>query len=271
MSWTLTNAIALLLIPPGCLLLLAGIGGLLALRRPRLGKGLVWLALLLLYALSTQYASDRLLHALEPAPSDPLASSGAGAIVVLGGGSYFAAPEYGSDTVKPETLARLRYAAYLQRATGKPVLVAGGHPDGIPTAEAVLMKIALNRDFQVPVAWVEDKSDNTLENAYFSRPMLDAAGIRRIWLVTHAWHMRRAKMAFENAGFSVVAAPTGFATSYKLTVLSFLPRADAPRNSSRFFHEIIGIAWYRLKFLLGARPATRISAKGNHESSGQVA
>ncbi|MBX9810113.1 MAG: YdcF family protein [Burkholderiales bacterium] len=251
MNWTLINAIALLLIPPGCLLLLAGIGWVLAFRRPRLGKSLIWLALIALYLLSTQYVSDRLLQALEPVPDNPLASHGVQAIVVLGGGTYFAAPEYGTDTVKPETLARLRYAAQLHRASGKPILVTGGNPEGNSIAEAVLMKAVLNRDFQVPVAWIEGKSDNTLENARLSRLMLDAAGIRRIWLVTHAWHMPRAKMAFENAGFGVVPAPTEFATSYKLSVLSFLPRAEALRNSSRFFHEVIGIAWYRLKFLAG--------------------
>lgn len=251
MNWTLTNAVALLLIPPGCLLLLAGIGWLLALRRPHLGQGLIWLALIVFYVLSTRYVSDYLLQTLEPTPGNPLADSSARAIVVLGGGIYFAAPEYGADTVKPQTLARLRYAAHLHRATQKPILVTGGNPEGNPFAEAMLMKTALNRDFQVPVAWVEDRSDNTLENARLSRLMLNTAGIGHILLVTHAWHMPRAKLAFENAGFTVIPAPMGFATSYKLTALSFLPDAEALWNSSRFFHEIIGIAWYRLKFLLG--------------------
>ena len=249
MNWILTNAIALLLIPPGCLLLLAGIGGFVARRRPRLGKTLIWLALLALYVLSTQYVSERMIKTLESAPGRPLADTGAQAIVVLGGGTYFAAPEYGTDTVRPEVLARLRYAAHLYRATRKPILVTGGTPQGNPIAEATLMKTLLNLDFHVPVMWVEAKSDNTGENARFSYQLLSAAGIHRIWLVTHAWHMPRARMSFENAGFSVVPAPMEFATSYKLTVLSFLPDAVALRDSSRFFHEIIGIAWYRLKFL----------------------
>jgi len=249
MNWILTNAVALLLIPPGCLLLLAGIGGLVALRRPRLGKSLIGLALIALYLLSTQYVSERLVQTLEPAPGHPLTDTGAQAIVVLGGGIYYAAPEYGTDTVKPEVLARLRYAAHLYRATGKPILVTGGTPQGNSTAEAALMKTVLNQDFQVPVMWVEAKSDNTGENARLSYRLLSAAGIHRIWLVTHAWHMPRARMSFESAGFSVVPAPTEFVTSYKLTALSFLPDAGALRDSSRFFHEIIGIAWYRLKLL----------------------
>lgn len=251
MNWTVTNTIALLLMPPGNLLLLSAVGWVIAFRRPRLGKSLVWLALIALYVLSTPYVSGRLLQMLEPVPGHPLADNSAQAIIVLGGGIYSAAPEYGADTVPSAVLVRLRYAAHLHRATQKPILVTGGSPDGTPTAEAVLMKAVLNQDFQVPVMWVEDKSNTTLENARLSYRILDAAGIRRIWLVTHAWHMPRAKVTFEHAGFSVVAAPTEFATGLQSTVLSFLPDARALADSSKFFHETIGIAWYRLKFLLG--------------------
>ncbi|MDP1718423.1 MAG: YdcF family protein [Burkholderiales bacterium] len=251
MEWMMTNAVALLILPPGILLLLSAIGALLALRHPRLGRSLVGLAMIALYVLSTQFAADRLLHTLEPVAGNPLADHTTQAIVVLGGGTYFAAPEYGADTVQSEVLPRLRYAAHLHRTSGKPILVTGGNPEGNATAEAVLMKRVLTQDFQVPVMWVEDKSDNTLQNARMSRLMLEAAGIRRVLLVTHAWHMPRAKLAFEHAGFSVVPAATGFATSYQLTALQFLPSADALRDSSRFFHEVIGMAWYRLKFAAG--------------------
>ncbi len=251
MEWTITNAIALLLLPPGVLLLLAATGALLALRRPRLGHGLVWLAMIALYVLSTRFAADQLMYTLEPEAGNPLTDPTTQAIVVLGGGTYFAAPEYGADTVKSDVLSRLRYAAHLHRASRKPILVTGGTPEGNATAEAVLMQRVLTQDFQMPVAWIEDKSDNTLQSARLSRLMLEATGVRRILLVTHAWHMPRAKLAFEHAGFSVVPAATGYTTHYRMTVLQFLPSAGALRDSSRFFHEIIGMAWYRLKFAAG--------------------
>ena len=47
---------------------------------------------------------------------------------MLGGGVDYGAPEYGGNTVVSSTLVRLRYAARLYRATGKPVLVSGGDP-----------------------------------------------------------------------------------------------------------------------------------------------
>lgn len=247
--WELTNALASLLIPPGCLLLIAGYGLILSRRRPRAGKVLISLSMLALYGLSTDYAADRLLQALEPEPRDPLVDRRGQAIVVLGGGKYFSAPEYGgSDTVKGPTLVRLRYAARLHHVTGKPILVTGGSPEGSATAEATAMKIVLENEFKSPVRWTENSSNNTLDNARFSRHVLSASGVRSIYLVTHGWHMPRATLAFEHAGFAVIPAPTGFTTSYKLTILDFMPRAFALFKSSRFMHEILGIAWYRLKF-----------------------
>jgi len=250
-EWLITNAVAALLAPPGSLLLLAAVGALVAVRRHRLGRALVALSLVALYALSTAFVADGLLGLLEPAPRDPLADKDGQAIVVLGGGTYFSAPEYGQDTVSPGTLVRLRYAAQLHRVLAKPVLVTGGAPQGNPRSEAGLMKQVLEADFHVSVQWMEQGSNNTLENARLSYSILGAAGVRRIYLVTHAWHMPRAKRAFERAGFAVIPAPTGYTTRYELTALDFLPEADALYRSNRFFRESIGIGWYHLRVLLG--------------------
>jgi uncharacterized SAM-binding protein YcdF (DUF218 family) len=251
MELLITNGIAALLLPPGSLVLLAAVGALLAPWRPRLGRMLVVLSFVALCALSTRFVADVLLETLEPVPRDPLADTSGQAIVVLGGGTYFSAPEYARDTVSSGTLVRLRYAAHLHRALGKPVLVTGGAPHGNATSEADQMRQVLSHDFRVPVEWAEQGSNNTLENARLSYRLLGAAGVRRIYLVTHALHMPRARLAFERAGFAVVPAPTGYSTRYRLTVLDFLPSADALSRSSQFFHETIGIGWYHLRIAIG--------------------
>lgn len=251
MEWLITNAIAAFLVPPGSLLLLAAIGGLVALRRPRLGRSLVALSLIVLYLLSTSFLADELRKTLEPAPRDPLADKSGQAIVVLGGGTYFSAPEYARDTVSSAALVRLRYAAHLHRALRKPVLVTGGAPQGNPVSEAEHMKQALESDFRVSVQWTEQASNNTLENARLSYRLLSAAGVKRIYLVTHAWHISRAQLAFERSGFSVIPAPTGYTTRHEVTVLDFLPNASALSRSRDFFHEWIGGGWYHLRIAIG--------------------
>ena len=246
-TWLITNMLTSWLIPPGCLLLLAAWGGWCLRKHPRSGAALLGLSLAALWALSMPWFARTLLQAIEPEPADPLRAPPAQAIVVLGGGKYHAAPEYGADTVSEATLVRLRYAARLQHQTGKPVLVSGGSPEGGPPSEAQVMKAVLENEFKVPVTWAETTSNNTLENARASRAILAPLGIARIYLITHAWHMPRAQRVFARAGFEVVPAPTHFATRFRLTARDFMPHAAALHDSSHFFHEILGLAWYRLK------------------------
>lgn len=248
MSWFITNLVSAFLLPPLSLLLVASLGLWLWHKRPLIARLLLTASVVLLWLLSTPYIAEALLHDLEGEPyvtdtKKPLAD----VIVVLGGGTYFHAPEYGADTVDHATLERLRFAAKLQRETGRPILVTGGAPLGNSLPEAELMKQVLEREFNVPVRWAEGASDNTLENARLSRQLLKQEGISRIYLVTHAWHMPRAVMAFQSAGFQVIPAPTAYTTRYQTDLLAFVPNANALRDSRIFLHELIGMFWYQLK------------------------
>lgn len=252
--WQLTNAVAALLIPPGGLLVLLGLGLWLSRRWPRVGRSLAVAAAAALYLLSTPLAGDALLRWWEtpPAPATDLGpDSGARAIVVLGGGIYGNAPEYGGDTVHAMALERLRYAALLQRRNRLPLLVSGGNPAADGSDEAQTMRRTLEQDFGVPVRWSENRSLNTLGNARLSRELLAREGIDRILLVTHAWHMPRARLAFEHAGFSVIAAPTVHSTRHRLRLTDLLPDAGALRDSALVCHEVIGLVWYRVRLLAG--------------------
>jgi uncharacterized SAM-binding protein YcdF (DUF218 family) len=251
MDWLMTKSIVSLLLPPGIVAIILLVALVLAWRRPLSAWKPLLLGFLLLYVVSMPFMGRTLLHVLEPAFVNPIADQSGQAIVILGGGTYFSAPEYGGDTVKAQVLERLRYAAHLHRALQKPILVTGGAPEGNSIPEARLMRDVLQRDFQVPVQWTEEVSNNTLENARASFLMLNAAGVRRIYLVTHAWHMPRAKLAFTSMGFTVIPAATGYATQFRLTALDFLPSARALLDSARFFHEAIGLAWYYARILVG--------------------
>lgn len=243
-SWLLTNFVAAFLLPPLNGLLLAGLGWALWHRRPRLARALVGVGLALLVLLALPAVGNAMLRGLEGAPLDMAQARQAQAIVVLGGGRYRDAPEYGGDTVSTSTLARVRYAAKLQRETGLPLLVTGGNPDGRGLSEAETMRRVLTAEFGVPVRWVEGESDNTQENARRSVAMLQREGVTRVLLVTHAWHMPRALRAFEMAGIGVSPAPTLFHRA-PLTFLSFLPQGYGAARQA--VHEWIGILWYRLR------------------------
>jgi uncharacterized SAM-binding protein YcdF (DUF218 family) len=243
----------ILVLPPGCLLVLA-VAGLLTLRRwPWVGRSLLTASLVLLYVLSMPACSGLLRHSLEkyPALTEADLVADAGAIVVLAADEHSAAPEYRqSDTVGMISLERIRYGAWLHRATGGlPMLTTGGklHPHGIPVGET--MATALREEFGVPVRWVEDASSNTLENARFSAEILRGEGIGKIYLVTSASHMRRSVAAFESTGVEVVPAPTNLPSPIGPTIGDFMPRAKALHESSMALYEWFGLVWYHLAYI----------------------
>jgi len=249
--WLAKNIAANLILPPSNLFLLGGIGWLLRKRKPKLGKSLMALSVALLFALSMPIVANNLMRLLEQDihPLQPSDTQAAEAIVILGGGVYHDAPEYGADTINGLTLERLQYGAYLQRQTGLPILVTGGRPEGgVPEGE--MMRRTLEQEFKVPVRWAETRSFDTAQNAQFSAAILKAAGIHKVLLVSHAWHLPRARIEFEKQGLSTTPAPTRFgfvpAKRTDFDIFDYLPHARALLKSYYAMHEGVGIVWYKL-------------------------
>jgi uncharacterized SAM-binding protein YcdF (DUF218 family) len=245
---TLYFLVKVFVLPPG-LLVACGVAGMLLYPRHRaLGRALLITTPLLTWLLSMPVFSAWAARPFEtdaPLSLQSFDATRADAIVVLGGGAYRHAPEYaGADNVRPLTLERLRYAAHLQRLTHLPVVVSGGYAPHMASSEAQLMKRALEEDFGVPVAAIEDGSTNTAQNARLSRA---AFAYRTVVLVTHAMHMQRAKGQFERAGFSVIPAPVGFVSAQSLDYVlgDFLPSLQGLLNSHYVIYEAAGALWYR--------------------------
>lgn len=239
--------ISQLLLLPTSLLLLITVGGLL-LHRRRLLAG--WAVIIAgiggMLVLSMPFTAQRLIHTLQIyAPASFTDLEQVQALVVLGGGSEQNQPEYAGDALNGYTLERIRYAAFLYQRHDLPILVTGGSPLG-GEAEGWIMKRELETLFNVPVRWLETESNNTAQNAQFSWPILQQAGVDRIALVTHAWHMPRAKAAFERAGFTVVPAPTSFQTTAVAGVMKFIPQAHYLDMSNTALREWLGLWWYAL-------------------------
>lgn len=248
--WTVTSYLKPLLLPPMGLVLLALAGWLLRPWRPRLARFVMATAVVVLYLLGTPFVANLLLRTLEADP--PLAASryadDVGAIVVVGADVRPRAPEYGGATVGRLTMERLRYGAWLQRATGKPLLASGGRVGGAGLPLARVMREVLAGEFGAQPVWVEELSRNTYENARFSAAILRREGIGKVYLVTQGWHMARARGAFEAAGIEVVAAPTGLTAAPAPAPRNFLATGGALQASTYAVHEWLGRLWYRLAY-----------------------
>lgn len=263
------RVVEVLITPPGVVVVLLLLTFLAYLRRAWLGAGMLVLSTAVLVALSLPLTANMLMSNLQnfakPPDFVPMAEKGpqasllvlkdspkepAEAIVVLGSGRTPEAPEYDfQDTANATMLERLRYAAFLQRKTGLPILASGGAPGGQAISEAEIMQKVLTEEFRVPVKWIERESRTTLENARNSQLLLSASKVRHVLLVTHAWQMRRAALAFESAGIRVTPAPTGFYAPERNanTYYAYLPSAQGMALSALALRERLGYIWYGIK------------------------
>jgi uncharacterized SAM-binding protein YcdF (DUF218 family) len=236
------------LTPPAVLILLSLAGALLALRWREFGVALVILFSAALYLLATPLVASSLLHEVELGIPESADLTTAQAIVVLGAGVHLGNGASAPDTLGPLSLERVVYAADAYRRFQLPVAVSGGRVSPAQTAEAVLMQAALDRDFGVPVAWSDDQSHTTYENALYTARLVNPERIATVVVVTHAWHLPRALWAFERAGLHAVPWPVPRDFVRLRRIDDILPSIAALHDSAHALHEMIGTLYYRLRY-----------------------
>lgn len=117
-------------------------------------------------------------------------------------------------------------------------------------AEAIgLQHILLNAGVPQQAILLEDKSRNTYENARFTKQLLAGRpDLKKLLLVTSAFHMRRSEACFAKAGVQVDTYPADFYTydcSWDLNKL-ILPNEKVLYHWQKLFHEITGFLVYKL-------------------------
>lgn len=243
MSWF--KLVIGLLQPPGLiiLLLLFGLYSWLVAKKSRAILVLT-LSTLLLYSFSIPFCTNKLISYIDQKYQAMTLDSVSQektpkAIVVLSAGLW----------PNSNGLFRILYTAKLANITKLPILVSGGgkNIENKEDSEAASMAKSLEADFHIAGAiWVEGESRNTMENAKFTKQVLEKNNINDIFLVTNSWHMPRAVQEFTKQGINVVAAPVLSNTKSKTMLEQFVPSADELLKSEAFFHEYFGAMWYKL-------------------------
>jgi uncharacterized SAM-binding protein YcdF (DUF218 family) len=267
------SVLGLLFLPPGLgitLVVVFGLGVLLLNKRTKsraIVRGLFVLCLVASYALTTRTVGYQLAllvegNELRALPVDALRSAmqknesrneshndGPAAIVVLGGGLKHDGREKPNQlTLNSRTAIRAQHGAYLSKKLSLPVLVSGGIVAEFKESEALVMARTMQDDYGVQVRWQETLSRTTAENARFSAMLLQGQGIKKIILVTQAYHMRRSALAFEAQGIEVVMAPCGFMGGVDVdTHLAWLPSLSGIESTYLATHEMVGLLFYWLQ------------------------
>jgi uncharacterized SAM-binding protein YcdF (DUF218 family) len=242
----------------GCALLIAA---LIFNKHKRLRTGLIIAAVAILWIFSNRWVDLALTRSLEwqylPVAGAPKAE----AIVVLGGGTYPA--QYPRPTTEMSGAGdRVFYAAHLYRDGRAPlVLLSGGTiewmGDTPSTPASEMADIITFMGVPQSALVLEDKSQNTHEDAVLSAQMLKEKGIHRILLVTSAIHMPRAMAVFKKQGLDVIPAPTDFKVTQDVWdgllhaspesfIINLLPDASDLGSTTNALKEIIGLLVYQL-------------------------
>ena len=253
------------LLPPVPALLLVLLGARWILWRRALGWITVLAAVASLWLGSSAAVGEWLQQRLTPPPpalskerqadlrQAAAAAQGSVAVVVLGGGRESLAPEYGTASLTPASLERLRFGVWLSREIGVPLAFSGGAGHAAPGTRSeadVASEIAL-RDFARSVRWAEGQSRDTRENALYTVRLLRESGVRRLVVVTHGWHMPRALRAFREAlaqsrsDWELIPAPMGLSPLVERPVLRWMP-------SSEGFQLVRAVCREKLGWWLGA-------------------
>ncbi len=169
------------------------------------------------------------------------------AIVILGAGLTHSTT-LPKPNVNLSLLERLRFGAFLQRKTNVPILVTGGGKNN-KVSEAEVMKRVLEEEFSATVSFIESKSNTTLENAKFTYPILKENGIKKIFLVSNSWHLKRATYLFEKEMNDIKIIPIAdFAYAEKNLLWDrgdFIPSLATPYYQHRFYSELFRIVWLK--------------------------
>ncbi len=231
-----------------------------------------WLRALLvsgigLCALMTTPLAANLMVALQESRNDAhahCADSAADTIVVIGGGISRAARDAGDVAVLTAgSLRRLIGAVDLQRARAMSTLVISGGVSRFGTREGELMhSLALRLGVPDAAIRLEQNARTTWQNARFVADLQPPIA-KRIWLVTSALHMPRARYSFEQAGFEVCAWPVDSRTAVWGGIGYLLPSHAGLDKAETVLHEWVGELAYRIGML-------RDLERNPHEGAGEA-
>lgn len=247
-----------LLLPPAGLLLLALLGLSMIRWWPRAGRRLALAGVIACWVVAMPVVPETSFRWLE-AGQRPLdaatwqalqsASEAPRAVVILGAGARRdGLVEPPVERLVTRSLERAVGGARIARDTGLPVLLSGAHVPGMRLSEAELMRRVVEDELGASVRWLD--VERPIGHAEIGRQVAAALrpdGIDTVLLATHAYHMRRARLALEAAGLRVVSAPHSFrAAPVARSWRQWVPSADGLEASFLAFHEVFGLLSYQL-------------------------
>ena len=210
------------------------------------------IGLMILMILSLPVVSGQLIKLLEQSytPTNPNEIISADTVIVLSG--MVRPIEHNSDVKYEfsEAVDRIIAGINLLKIgkAQKIILTRGKLPwsKGVPEGE-FLAEFIKSQGIDPNRILLTEIVQNTNDEAKAISKMLPKDS--EVILVTSAFHMPRAEKVFQNQNVKIIPYAVDFRSSTKkLDFLDFLPQANAFKDSNFYFREIIGRAYYSLRY-----------------------
>ncbi len=198
------------------------------------------LGVLLLAALPS--VSNRLWWGLEAGAQKTMRDDVTYDAVVLLGGVVTPQGSLREDPALNESIERLlAVRELLSSGRAKVAVLSGGSLGGGLRTEAEYLALQLKllgvKDEQLIL---EDRANNTRENATLSKPLLEARGAKTVLIVTSAFHMPRAVGCFRAAGLDVDTLPVDWRIREPAADTHVMPRGEYVMQTTRALREWLG-------------------------------
>jgi len=140
-------------------------------------------------------------------------------------------------------------------STGKAshIMITGGNGNLMPDlfSEGNWAKTRL-KELKYPDSCmlIESNSRNTIENAVFSKPILEKSGLKPPYiLITSDFHMRRAAMIFRHEGYDIIADPVSSGENDGFSFGDIIPDAETLSACTIYLKEGVGyvVNYYKTK------------------------
>ena len=236
-------------------LLLVGLGALLWWRgwAPKRGPQLAIGGVCVLYLASLPLVSFLLIAPLEADQSGYVPTGELDAIAVLGAGYRPVAGRPLTSVLSGGAVVRVAEAVRIWRLHPGAELHCSGWGGKWPGSSArAACDLAVSLGVSATRTRMHADARDTEEEAVH---VAAATRGKRLALVTHAGHMKRAVAMFRHYGADVVPAPTGHVSPASPS-WSLMPSARAMGTSSGAIHEWLGRAWFQIRAALGLSAGT---------------
>lgn len=212
-------------------------------KKPHLKRRFLIISAVILLIFSNPFLFNRFANSWDIQPV-PLTKPAYSCVIVLGG---FSGPDANGNGFFNASADRFIQGLKLV-TTGKAshILISGGSGFLIPGSfrESTFAKAQLQQ-LKVPDSCIiaENKSRNTLENAAFSKILLEEKHLQPPYLlVTSAFHMRRSLGIFKKEKMDVVPYPCNYLVSRgDFSFTEFIPSSEPLYRWDFYIKEVIGM------------------------------